>query len=521
MTLVAPDTAPDRAHDPTTGPPVRERHLLDVVPLSTAAVVVSGIGVLVVVSALVSRSLVLAVLAAAAAALALFLAQRPVLLALVAITLVPVTSGLRRDLPIPGYRLSEVLTVVTSIVVLGLCARALPGPRWRAWDFAALAYCTGAAAFGVLDALLHQVPITSADARVILGPVQFLLLYRVAAAAFGTEHLRVIAMRSVILASLPVSIFAALQQVGPPVFQDLAVSITGTGVFNTPGYDPVRRATSVFPIWHALAGYLLIVCLLVVALLLRRDRRVLPPIVLGVVLAAALIALVYSLTATIVAGLLIGVVVLGAILRRFVLVVTALVGATFVTLVAFFPLVSERIAAQSTSTPTVTASGDSFLPQTIQYRLDIWTEQYLPALHGSWLNGYGPADPPGVFWQHTESGYLTLILRGGLAYVAVAGLLVYLSWRSGRVRLQVARTASEAALAATVMALAVVLVIINLTFPYLVDSGLPQPMWVLWGLLAAAIGEGARGSAPRRATLRGDEPDSVGHLVNLGTVDHA
>ena len=76
--------------------------------------------VLVVVSALVSRSLVLAVLAAAAAALALFLAQRPVLLALVAITLVPVTSGLRRDLPIPGYRLSEVLTDRRALIFIGI-----------------------------------------------------------------------------------------------------------------------------------------------------------------------------------------------------------------------------------------------------------------------------------------------------------------------------------------------------------------------------------------------------------------
>ena len=49
------------------------------------------------------------------------------------------------------------LVVFGALVVLGFAAKALPGPRWRAWDWAALAYCLGTAAFGVLNSALQQI----------------------------------------------------------------------------------------------------------------------------------------------------------------------------------------------------------------------------------------------------------------------------------------------------------------------------------------------------------------------------
>ncbi|MSV43912.1 MAG: hypothetical protein F2911_10660 [Actinobacteria bacterium] len=460
-----------------------------VVPLPLWLLVGAGVLAVVVVAGIGALSPLLGVLALVGVAVGLWLAQRPVLLALVAVIVVPVSSGLRRGLPLPGLRLSEVLTVFSAVVVLGLAARILPGPRWRLWDVAALTYCGGAFAFGLLDAALQQVPITSDDVQTMLGPMQFFLLYRMVAAAFATAELRTIAMRMLLLFSIPVSALAALQEVGPPIFQHVALSITGTTVFDTPGWDPVRRATSVFPIWHALAGYLIVVALLAIALLLRGRGEVLSSFWLLVVLGGAVVGLVFSLTATPVIGLLVGVLFIGRLLRRLGLVITWLLVGTLISLAAFFPLVSERIAAQSTATPATPTAGTSLLPQTIQYRLDVWAQQYLPALRGNWVNGFGPADPPGIAWTHTESGYLTLVLRGGLGYVAIGCLLVYLSWRSGKRLMSLSRLPSEVALAATVMALAAVLLLVNLTFPYLTASGMPQPMWVLWGLVVAALGE--------------------------------
>jgi hypothetical protein len=471
---------------------------MDIVPLPAWAIILAALGATAVAGALAVRSPVLGLAAAVGAAVAFYLAQRPVLLAVVTVGLVPITSGLRRGLPIPGLKISELLTVMVAVVVLGFAARHLPGPRWRAWDWAALAYCVGTAFFGILNSALQQSVLTSDDVNTMVGPVQFLLLYRVVAAAFPTRALRVIALRSLLLASIPVSLLAIAQMVGPAFFQNLAVSLTGTGIFITPGYDPTMRATSVFPMWHPLGGYLVVIALLAVALLLKRDTSVLRTPWLAGVLIIACVAMAFTLTATILAGLVLGVLVIGWAVKRLKLVITWLVVGGAIGLMAFFPLVSARVAEQTTATRATPTAGDSIIPQTVLYRWIVWSDQYLPALSGMWVTGFGPADPPGISWDHTESGYITLLLRGGIPFLVVGGMVVYLSWRAARRRLRTADSSPEIAIAATVMGIAAITPVINFFFPYFTASGMPQPMWVVWGLLAAAVGTEDLGRGHRR-----------------------
>lgn len=482
----------------------RELRILDVVPLPSWAVVLGALGATAVAGALSVQSPVLGLGVIVAVALGLALAQRPLLLALVVVTLVPITSGLRRGLGIPGLKISEVLVVFGALVVLGFAARALPGPRWRAWDWAALVYCLGTAFFGILNSALQQSLITGDDVNTMLGPVQFLLLYRTVAAAFPTHALRVVALRALVLASIPVSLLAIGQMVGPSVFQNLAVSLTGTGIFITPGYDPVMRATSLFPMWHPLGGYLVVVSLVLVALLLQRDQAVLGTWWLAGILGLACVSLVFTLTFTILGGLVLGVLVVGWAMKRLRLVLTWLVVGGAVGLIVFFPLIGGRLAEQGQATAATPTAGDSIIPQTVLYRWIVWSDQYLPALQGMWVTGFGPADPPGISWDHTESGYITLLLRGGIPFLVAGAVVIYLSWRAAKKFLRTATVTSDIALAASVMGIAAILPVINFFFPYFTASGMPQPMWVLWGLLAAAVG--ARGSR----TLR-DRPAPVTH----------
>jgi hypothetical protein len=474
---------------------------MEIVPLPVWAVVLGGLGASAAVAAiLVELGPLFGVAAAVGVAGVVWVAQRPVLLALLAVSLVPVTSGLARGLPVPGLKVSEVLVVLAAVVVLGFGARRFPGPRWRAWDWAALAYCTGTAVFAFVNVAVHQVPIVGDDVNTMLGPVQFLLLYRVVAAVFATEALRVIALRGLLLASVPVSLLALLQMFGPPVFQNVAVALSGTGIFITPGYDPVMRATSVFPMWHPLGGYVAVVIVVAVALLIQRDTAVLPRWAGVAVLALATGALMLTLTATIIGGALIGVLVVGWALKRLRFLVKWLAIGGTVAVVLFAPQIGERIAEQDVNTRATPNASESILPQTVQYRILVWTEQYAPALTGSWVTGYGPADPPGISWDHTESGYITLILRGGIPYLVIGGLVVLLAWRAGRERMAGglgALSPPEAAIAASVLATAFMSPIINLFFPYFTASGMPQPMWAVWGLLAAALGTTGRGALPR------------------------
>ena len=78
--------------------------------------------------------------------------------------------------------------------------------------------------------------------------------------------------------------------------------------------------------------------------------------------------------------------------------------------------------------------------------------------------------------------------------------MVYLSWRTAKAFLRTADSAAEIALAASVMGIAAITPVINFFFPYFTASGMPQPMWVVWGLLAAAVG--ARGAEARRGAAR-------------------
>jgi len=448
------------------------------VTLSTVAILAVGVGV--------GLGPLFGAAALVGAAAMIYLARHPITLCLVAVAVVPVTSGLARGFPIPGFRVSELLIAFGAVVVLLIQAPRMPGPRWTAVDRLALLYCFGALTFGVVDLMIHQVTLDSEGIQAMVGPIQFFLIYRTLAAGLITHRARVLALRWLLIASVPVSLLAIAQQAVGQRVTDLLVSATGTTVFNTPGFDPVFRATSVFPIWHALGGYLLVIVLLSVGLLLVQDREVLPIWGHAVVLVLGGAAMVLALTSTVVMGAVLGVAILGWRTGRLRQVLTWMAISAGTAVVVFYPLIASRVAEQSLATDQTPGDGTSLLPQTLQYRLGVWTDQYLPALNGSWLTGYGPAQPPGIDWHHTESGFITILLRGGLPYLMITVALIVVVAAYSLSRARTASTAAERGLASTILALAVVFPLINFFFPYITASGLPQPMWVLWGVLAAS-----------------------------------
>jgi hypothetical protein len=155
----------------------------------------------------------------------------------------------------------------------------------------------------------------------------------------------------------------------------------------------------------------------------------------------------------------------------------------------FGALLTQRATAQQQA---ATQTGNPYVPQTIAYRIQIWQDQYLPALHGHWATGYGPEYPPNITWAHTESGYITLLLRGGIPYLAITAVMLWFVVSSARNGALTAVSAERRSLCEAVMALALLQPLINLTFPYLTDGGLPQPLWIVIGLLAAGHSRSAK-----------------------------
>jgi hypothetical protein len=400
------------------------------------------------------------------------------------VAIVPVTPGLRRGFPVPGFRLSEVLIGAAAVAVL-LPARPNRYRSWRALELAAMAYVVGTLALGTFDMLLRGDAFSGELLGKLFGPLQFFLLYRVVVVALDTDERRRLAMRVLLLASLPMAAVAVLQQLDIGPTRSIIVSLTDGQALQGYSYRHLARATGLFAAWHSLAGYLAVIIVLGVALLLQRHQRVLAPRTIAVVVVSASIALVGTLTLIAMLGALGACLLLGyreGYLSRVLgwLVIVVVTG-----VVLFAPFLSERYQDQFDATPlhSPAAQTDSFVPQTVRYRVRVWKNQYLPAMAGRYLTGYGPGVPPEVTWQFTESLYITLLLRGGIPLLAAFLALMVVVLAQCRA-LERSPSAERRAVAQALGAIVIVLFFMHVLNPYFTDAGLPHQFWILMGIVA-------------------------------------
>jgi hypothetical protein len=411
----------------------------------------------------------------------LVLLRRPDIAAISMISLSPALSGLRRGLPVPGVRISEMLVVSAAVVVLllGKHKRA----RWNAFDWLFLAYAVGNLAFNSIGAALHHIPLDSTALGVLISPFQFLLIFRVARTALNTPAIRERALRWIIVASVPVSGLAVAQRFGGTPVVNLITSITDSDNFGSNETFYVARVTGPFSHWHLLGGYLMVVTLLMVALMMEQHRiRVLPMPVMLAVMALNLTAIILTLTITIILGVIVAVVVLALMTGRAGRYLGYGSIALTVSAAAASPLFASRLSDQFAS--NAASGGSPYIPQTMSYRINVWVNQYGPALHNHWVAGYGPAIPTSVTWKYTESLYISLLLRGGIPL-----LLIFMAFQGGmyfaaRKQLK-APDPSQQAAARVVAAICIVLVPMHAIFPYFTSVGLPHIVCGLAGLMLA------------------------------------
>jgi len=421
----------------------------------------------------------LAALLAVAAGIAVLL--RPVAGTLAAVALVPVVSGAQRGLPVPGLRLSELLAVGVAAAVL-LTADARRTPPWRWFDWAALAYAAGTAALGLAAmAVRGEVPGTDALGT-LLGPVQFLLLYRAVLTALTAARERRRALALLLAASVPVSLLALAQSFGVPGVGDLLGRIAGGNATGGLAYFS-DRATGPFPHWQVLAGYLFAVVVVGTALLVEDARDVLPRWALAGAVGLALAATLASGTFTTLLAALAAALLLGAWRRRLGRVAVGLGIAAAVAAVAFGPTIEARVSEQFDRAQGVDRA--AYVPASLAYRYDLWDRTYLPLVQERLVLGYGPQLPPNLAFPYTESLYLTLVLRGGvpllLLYAALMVALVALAVPRARSPDPVVRALGRA----TILVVAL-LVPMHLLEPYFTLTGTAHVIWILAALLAAA-----------------------------------
>ena len=403
---------------------------------------------------------------------------RPVYGAYALVALVPVLSGIQRGLPVPGFRLSELMIVGIAGIVLVSAPRS---PRWGAFDWMALSYVAATALLVWFNIVRHGDALTGDNFGTLMGPLQFLLLYRAILTGLPGAGQRAQAMRLLLFFSLPVSILTLLQQFSVGGVRSLIVTLTGTDIYESTVTE-VPRATGPFPHWHNLAGYMLLIVLLGFSLLIEPGQRVMRRRTLLVTLAFALAALVQTASFAPLLGAFVGASLIGLLSAQGRRMLVWLGVAVVVGGLLFGPLIKERVSQQEASTNYT--EDQSFLPQTIEFRYRLWKTAYVPVIEDNFVAGYGPNLPPGIYFDFAESLYVTLLLRGGilllLTYLAVMGTLA-LRARGAMLAGEVERRVIGRAVLVTVP----LLVLIDIIETYFLDSGPAPLLWVLVGLMGA------------------------------------
>lgn len=391
--------------------------------------------------------------------------------------LAPATAGLAKGVPLPGVRFSEALIGGVGVILLVSARRFV---RWNALDWAALLYALATLCLGAWDMLSQAEHISQSALFTLIGPLQFLLLYRATAVTARTPERRRVALRLMLWASVPVALLAIGQQFNFPGVRNLLETLTGNAVYAA-GAN-AARVTGPFPLWHNLAGYLLMYLIAIAAILLRGVPDVMRRSCLIGIAVLDAIALLETLSLAPIVALVACVAILGVWYKGLSRVLVGLVVVIVAGLVLFGARIDARFSEEYGRAPG--AQGSALVPSTIQYRYDLWTNELLPMLKGHVVTGYG-AVLPSQFqnFPYTESLYINLLYRGGvvllLVFFALAAAMVAAGLRARR-----DRDPLQQALGPAVVLGALSLVVIGLIESYFTDDGPPQVLWMLLGLLA-------------------------------------
>jgi hypothetical protein len=286
----------------------------------------------------------------------------------------------------------------------------------------------------------------------------------------------------VLVTSIRVVLVTMFQQWNVGGTRELLASFAGPEA--AAGYastlDDVARASGPFPYWHNLAGYLMLVLLVVVSLLHEPQQRVLRKPWLFVVLGGAFVALIQTASLAPLLGLIVGSVFIAANVGQAKRLLAWIGIGAIVTTVAFAPVLTGRLEEQYSD--SAATNSQTIVPQTIAFRWEVWTTQFVPVIKENIFLGYGPTLPPRLFFGYQESLYITFLLRGGvillLVYLAVMGALA-----ARARRLTSSDDTEQRVLARAVFAAVVLLLVIDTIATYFIDSGPAPLLWTLAGLM--------------------------------------
>ena len=343
--------------------------------------------------------------------------------------------------PVLSSVLSPTLVLVLLAVVLAVLQ--LQSRVGRTWITSIDVYVFG---YSIARILIEVVDAYSTQGRVSLGAC---LDYALLAIVWLTVRIAVTSVReaiafveSFVRPALFVSALAIVQLLGGRSINDVIIQWTNSdGLANRIAIGADIRATSTIGHWTALGGYLAGITALVCFLVAYRYRTTGgvsgSQLVLLLVLGAAQVA---TLTfATVGIWVVIVVVTLWRVRVRVVLL-AALAGLTIGAMALFGALIQGRIAHQTTES---TFYGDPlpFLPESVSFRIGVWTTETIPTVFERPTLGFGmdvynrlaeTNFASRLVWISPESEWLRTAVSAGLVGLALQVVLIVAMWRAMR-----------------------------------------------------------------------------------------
>lgn len=404
--------------------------------------------------------------------------SRPMILGYAMIIATVLASGMPRGGLVPYLRPNEavmVLVVGLSIPVM-LFSRRRASRSLRTLDLAIALFLLGVVLLPAAFYLLRGETLLLEDVMVLAAPAQYVLLYVVFQYIPTTEQDRRNLVYLMLIGGSVVAAIGLLQALRLPfIDQFLQTWYPSNHLDQAQEYG---RVTSIVPGWNVF-GVLMMINLLVVRSLYISGVKHSEAGRIIVLAAAALCgaALLASGSFAGIIGLGIGLLLIGRFdhqnIQRVLLIGIILVVAGFL----LRSFLAERIAFQF-------GQGDSLIPQTLQYRFELWESIFIPAVREYGVWGLSP-DFSDVFrWDYAESQYLYLLLRSGI--VSLAGHLLWagitIVWLYSRIRESFGFTKS---VGLSALAVLVVLSIAGITNEVFSFSGAVDYLWILLGIFAS------------------------------------
>jgi hypothetical protein len=405
---------------------------------------------------------------------------RPVYGALGLVAVVPALSGLVPGIPIRSVRLTELLIGTVGVTLL-VVARRSTAVKWAALDWLLLAYGLVWTFDGVLGAFTTPGPLSLSSWGTVVGQLQFFLLYRSLKVTLRTSEERHLALRILFIAAGAVALLAVFQEAHLPGVVSLVFKLTGQ--ISPRGQGGIVRATGPFTNWAALAGYL--VPLILIALCLGLGDTVRSHRKSQFALAMLLVmALFFTAELSAITTVLVGACVLGLRYGRMQVMIRWLGIGLLVMALAAGTFLGHRLGAQFSASAGI--GRPAWLPQTLGFRWAIWTGQYIPAILERPFTGWGVILPNTIRWPNPESQYINFLLQGGVPLLATFGLLFMGMYREAK-RAVLSIDPVDRALGEGLLVGSVVLLVVNLIWPFLSNGGAPQMLWCLFAILPPAL----------------------------------